>query len=183
MTPFARIGTGLALLCIGGCGDLPISNVTYSDSYHPGETKSSGPDMVVVVRGNPFSIAKPELNSAVVDAMQGWSAWQDHFTDAGNPNAPYRVVMVFNPTSNVGSETYCARPLVADGATAAAPSARVSMVAALCRGGSYLSYVDGSVPVAGGPRDTAFRNAVGRAALLLFPAQNPQANGSDCGEC
>ena len=91
--------------------------------------------------------------------------------------------MIFNPPSNAGMETYCVRPLVIDGATAAASATRVSMGAALCRGDSYLSYVDGSIPVAGGPKGIAFRDAVGRAALLLFPAQNPQANGSDCGEC
>jgi hypothetical protein len=175
-----RAGPGAALLFLAGCGNVPVYYVTYDDSYHAGETRQSSPDVPVVVRGNPYDIPKPAFDSAVIGAMQGWSAWGDHFV-SGNPDAAYRVVVVFNPTSNVGIASYCARPLAVDGASATAPAPRARVVATLCRGGSYLSSADGSILIEGGPDGAAFRNAIGRATLSLFPGQNPTA--SNCASC
>jgi hypothetical protein len=170
-----------ALLGLAGCGDVPVYYVTYDDSYHAGETRLSGPDVSVVVRGDPYGISKPAFDSAVIAAMQGWSAWGDHFIP-GNPDAAYRVVLVFNPTRNVGIADYCARPLAVDGASGTAPAPRARMVATLCRGGSYLSSADGSILIEGGPEGAAFRDVIGRATLSLFPGQNPTAS-SDCPNC
>ncbi len=175
-----RAAMVLTLLYLSGCGDVPIYYVTYDESYHAGETRLSGPDVSVVVRGDPYGIPKPEFDSAVIAAMQGWSAWGDHFI-SGNPDAVYRVVVVFNPTTNVGTTNYCARPLAVDGASSAAPAQRARLVATLCRGGSYLSSVDGSILIEGGPQGAAFRSALGHATLSLFPGQNPIA--SNCISC
>jgi hypothetical protein len=181
MTLFMRAATGLALLGLAGCADLPIYTVNYDDTYHPGETKQSTPVVPVLVRGNPYGIPQPEFNNAVADAMQGWSAWQDHFTAEGNQNAAYRVAMVFSPTTNVGVANYCARPLGVDGASGATLAPRVRVAAVLCRGSSYLSDVEGDITVTGGPDGAAFRKAVGEVTMLLFPVQNPLA--SNCPSC
>jgi hypothetical protein len=181
MIALTRAGVGLALLCLAGCGTTPVYNVVYDETYHAGETKTSSLDMPVVVRGNPFGVPQPELDSAVVDAMQGWSAWQDHFIVATNPNTPYRVVVIFNPTRSVGYGAYCERPLTVDGASATAPAPRALMAATLCRGGTYLASLYGSVDLEGGPQGAAFREAIRQATILLFPVQNPlQAPCASC---
>jgi hypothetical protein len=176
-----RAGIGLALLCLAACGTIPIYNVVYDETYRAGETKTSSLDMPVIVRGNPFGTPQPEFESAVVDAMQGWSAWQDHFVVAANDTAPYRVVVIFNPTRNVGYSTYCERPLSVDGASATAPAPRALMAATLCRGGTYLASLYGSIDLEGGPQGAAFRDAIRQATILLFPVQNPMQ--SNCMSC
>jgi hypothetical protein len=181
MIALMRAGAGLALLCLAACGTVPIYNVDYDETYHAGETKQASLDMPVVVRGNPFGIPQPEFERAVVDTMQGWSAWDDHFIVATNPNTPYRVVVIFNPTRSVGYSAYCERPLAVDGASATAPAPRAQMAATLCRGGTSLASLYGSIDLEGGPQGAAFRDAVQQATILLFPVQNPMQ--SNCMSC
>jgi hypothetical protein len=175
------------LLGLVGCAGVPVFNADYDASYWPGETSAAGPNITVLVRGNPSVLPKAEFDRAVTDAMQGWSAYPTHFTTEGNPNAAYRVVMIFNPPATAGGPTLCARPETADGA-AGTGTARVPLVAALCRGDYYMSLADGTVAAPGGgpgaPLDGNFRTGIGLVTATLFPAQNPQRLGShDCGPC
>jgi hypothetical protein len=65
-------------------------------------------------------------------------------------------------------------------AASAAPTAprpasvRVPLVAALCRGDSYLAWAQGSVPAGTGPQSPAFRHGIGQVTQALFPSQNPE---------
>jgi hypothetical protein len=184
MTAMHKLGATLALLGLTACAGTPVFNVDYDVGYSPGETRANGPDITVVVRGNPSALAKAQFDRAVTDAMQGWSAWPDHFTTEGNPNAAYRVVVIFNPPATAGGPTLCARPELADGAAGDAAAARVPIVAALCRGDSYMSLADGAIAAPGGARDADFRTGIGLLTAALFPAQNPQRDGGpSCAIC
>jgi hypothetical protein len=176
MSAFARMSAAAALLGLAGCA-APIFNVDYDASYLPGETRANGPDITVLVRGNPSALPKAEFDRAVTDAMQGWSFWPDRFTTAGNPNAAYRVVMIFNPPATAGGAVLCTRPEIADAVAGVPASPRVPVVAALCRGDFYVSLAEGAIPAAGGTPSDDFRHAIGLMTASLFPAQNPQRIG------
>jgi hypothetical protein len=178
----------LILLGLVGCAGVPVFNANYDASYLPGETRANGPDITVLVRGNPSALPKAEFDRAVTDAMQGWSAWPDHFTTEGNPNGAYRVVMIFNPPPTAGGPTLCSRPETADAVAGAAGATRVPLVAALCRGDYYISLADGTVAAPdaapGAPLAGDFRTGIGLVTASLFPSQNPQRLGAhDCGVC
>jgi len=183
MKPVMRACVRLAILALAGCASLPVYNTEYSDNYRAGETKAI-PEVPVVVRGAPFAMPKAEFDGTVVNAMQGWSGSSDRFAVAANPNSPYRVVMVFNPTANSYTSGICDRPVSAEGVSDAAASTKLPMAAALCRGNNYLSYVSGSIDTASGPDAAEFRNGIGQATQSLFPVQNPIANTSrGCDHC
>ncbi len=184
MTETTRLSIVVALLGLAGCAGAPIYNVTYDPSYVPGETRANGPDVTVVVRGNPSWLPKGEFDRAVTDAMQGWGFGPVHFTTDGNPNTAYRVVMIFNPSATTGGYTLCTRPLAADAAASGGEPARVPVVAALCRGDAYVSLAEGAINDAGGPRGGDFRNGIGFMTAGLFPAENPQRRGGPaCFHC
>jgi hypothetical protein len=183
MTAARQIGAAMALLAMTACAGAPIYNVEYSPGYQPGETRAQGPDVTVVVRGNPSTLPKAEFDRSVTDAMQGWSFWPDHFTTDGNPNAAYRVVMIFYPPLTAGGPTLCMRPELADGVYGVV-SARVPVVAALCRGDYHMSLAEGSIGAADGPQGVDFRSGVGHITQALFPPHNPQDTGrSGCRMC
>src|SRR5579863_10525783 len=94
----------LTLLLAGGLGviaacsvDTPVSYVSYSPSYTPGEELYAGNQVPVVIRGNPFAVPQPEIDQATIAAMQGWSFAPATFVPAADPNAVYRVVLIFHP--------------------------------------------------------------------------------------
>jgi hypothetical protein len=178
-----RLGV-LALLILTGCAGQPVFNVDYDLSYVPGETRANGTDLTVVIRGNPSDLPKPVFDHAVTDAMQGWGFSLNHFTPEGDPNSPYRVVIVFNPPPTAGGYVLCQRPLTVDAMAQGVQSARVPVVAALCRGDSYLATAEGWIGMAGGPLGPDFRNSIGLLTAALFPSQNPQRHGGpNCPFC
>jgi hypothetical protein len=178
-----RLGV-LGLLALTGCAAQPAYNVHYDISYTPGETQANGPDLIVVVRGNPSDLPKPEFDRVVTDAMQGWAFGPIHFTTEGNPNAAYRVVIIFNPPATATGAVACIRPLTADAVAMGVQPARVPLVAALCRGDTDMSLAEGSIGAAGGPLASDFRTGMGLLTASLFPSQNPQGrSGRDCPMC
>ena len=183
MKPVMRACVRLAILALAGCASLPVYNAEYSETYRAGETKAI-PEVPVVVRGAPFAMPKAEFDGSVVNAMQGWSGSSDRFAVASNPNAPYRVIMVFNPSANSYTAGICDRPVSAEGAADATASPKLPMAAALCRGDNFLSYISGSIDTAGGPDAAEFRTAIGQATQSLFPVQNPASNSTrGCDHC
>lgn len=179
-----RWSAALALLGLTGCGETPVFNVNYDAVYWPGETRANGPDITVLVRGNPSALPKAEFDRAVTDAMQGWSFWPDRFTTAGDPNTAYRVVIIFNPPPTAGGVVLCTRPETADGMPGSLAAARVPIVGALCRGDYYMSVAEGTIAAPGGGRDADFRQGIGLMTASLFPASNPQRNGGpQCANC
>jgi hypothetical protein len=180
-----RLAAALALLGVAGCSTTPVFNVNYDAVYWPGEERANGPDIIVLVRGNPSTLPKAEFDRSVVDAMQGWSFWPNHFTTSGDPNTAYRVVIVFNPPPTAGGPVLCTRPETADTIGGPAPgAARVPMVAAFCRGDYYMSVAEGAIAGPGADGSGDFRNGIGLVTASLFPAQNPQRNGGpQCANC
>jgi len=180
----ARRMAAAALLTLAGCVAAPVYNVDYDASYLPGETSANGRDLVVVVRGNPSDLPKPEFDRAVTDAMPGWGFAPNRFTIEGNPNAAYREIIVFNPPPTAGGPVLCNRPLIVDAVAQGVQPARVPLVAALCRGDSYIAMAEGSIGAAGGPRGDDFRTGIGLLTAALFPSQNPQRHGGPaCAFC
>jgi hypothetical protein len=173
----------LALLALASCAGAPVYNVDTDTSYMPGETRANT-ELTVVVRGNPSDLPKPEFDRIVTDSMQGWGFAPNHFTTEGNPNAAYRVVILFNPPATAGSAVLCNRPLTVDAVARGVQPARVPLVAVLCRGDSYLTLAEGSIGAAGGPRGDDFRTGIGLLTAALFPSQNPQRHGGPaCAFC
>ncbi|HEX3499411.1 MAG TPA: hypothetical protein VHT04_08810 [Stellaceae bacterium] len=184
MTVILRLAAASALLGLSGCTGTPIFNVDYDAVYFPGETRANGPDITVLVRGNPSTLQKAEFDRSVTDAMQGWSFWPDHFTTAGDPNTAYRVVIIFNPPPTAGATVLCTRPMTADAVASGPGGSRVPVVATLCRGDYYMALADGSIAAPGGASDADFRTGIGLMTASLLPAQNPQRNGGpDCAKC
>jgi hypothetical protein len=184
VTVILRFSVALALLSLTGCSGTPVFNVNYDAVYWPGETRANGPDITVLVRGNPTTLPKAEFDRTVTDAMQGWSFWPDHFTTAGDPNTAYRVVIIFNPPATAGGPVLCTRPETADAVAGATAGTRVPLVAALCRGDYYMSVAEGTIAAPGGAGNADFRTGIGLMTASLFPAQNPQRNGGpQCTNC
>ena len=182
MRSFVSRGLAVAaLLALAGCAGVPLTVPYYDGSYMLGEERVAGDLMPMILRGNPFAIPQAELDADVTDAMAGWSWYAPlRFTTQGNPNAAYRVVMVFNPP-NVPNDTYCLRPMPVQAAFGAAPNAaRTQVMAALCRGATVLASASGTIATAEGPRSTSFRRGIGQFTQALFPPSNPEAETGGC---
>jgi hypothetical protein len=113
--------------------------------------------------------------------MRGW-AWYAPltFTTSGNPDAAYRVAMVFNPP-NVPDDTYCRRPMPVEARFGAAPNApRTQVMATLCRGDEVIASASGTIATAEGPRSASFRRGIGQFTQALFPPSNPEAEVGGC---
>ena len=172
----------LAVLAIlASCGvNTPVSYVSYSPSYNPGEELYAGNQVPVVIRGNPFAIPQPEFDSATLAAMQGWAFRPAQFVPAIDPNAVYRVVLIFYPPGNTTGTILCQRPLTANAAFGLPPAPQAPFSAALCRGDASLADVFGRIGTEGGPGGAPFRRGVGQVIASLFPPQNPQNRPDQC---
>ena len=171
----------LALLALAGCAGAPLIVPYYDGSYMLGEERGAGNVMPVILRGNPFAIPQAEFDADVTNAMEGW-AWYVPltFTTSGNPNAAYRVVMVFNPPA-VPDYTYCLRPMPVQAVFGTKPgTARTPLTAVFCRGDTVLASASGSIGSAEGPRSANFRWGIGHFTQTLFPASNPEAETGGC---
>jgi hypothetical protein len=170
----------VVLVALATCEGAPVANVSVSIGYRPGEELSGGNDVPVIVIGNPFPVPQPEFTANAIDAMQGWAFGPAHFVPAVDPNVVYRVMLMFNPSSNVIGETLCTRPPTAQATFGAPPAPQAPLSAALCRGDSYLTYAYGSVPTGDGPTSETFRRGLGQFIRTLFPSRNPQRNFDRC---
>jgi hypothetical protein len=172
----------LAALALAACAGASSVVPTYAVGYTPGEERVAGLDMPVLVRGNPFAIPQPEFDSDVADAMRGWPFRVPlRFIPQGNPNAAYRVVMMFSPPAGTADASFCTRPLPVQAVFGVPPGAvRTSVTAVFCRGDAVLSSASGSLSTAQGPRSPDFRSGVGHFTAALFPAVNPENRPDRC---
>lgn len=163
-------------MATAGCVGVPvISNAIYESGYTPLEWSGAG-DLPVVVRGNPYSVPQSEFDQAVTDDLQGTVlGFPTHFIPASSgPAAVYRVVMMFNPPSGIGASALCARPEPPNALLpAAAPAARVPLSAALCRGDTAVSAVNGWIGTGGKPRSAELKWGISNFGYSLFPPSNP----------
>jgi hypothetical protein len=172
-----------AVLALAACADASYVGVPYySGGYAIGEELAAGPDMPVVVRGNPFAMPQPAFDAAVADAMTGWAFGLPlRFVPVPESNAVYRVIMVFNPPAAVADHAYCVRPLRIDAVFGLPPeAARTPVFAIFCRGDAVLASSSGSLGTAGGPMSPPFREGVGQFTAALFPPANPETQPDRC---
>jgi hypothetical protein len=169
----------LSLAACVGTG-TPLSVPHYAVGYTPGEELYAGPDVPVVVLGNPFPVPQAEFVPSVIAAMQGWSFRPDHFVPAADPYAVYRVIMMLNPPNTIIGETMCERPLRVVAQFGVPPAPRVPVAASLCRGDGNLAFVFGSIETAGGPAAPLFRRGIGQFTAALFPPRNPEERPAGC---
>jgi hypothetical protein len=174
--------TALAALALAACADASLVVPYYAGGYAPGEERVAGLDMPVLVRGNPFAIPQPEFDADVAEAMHGWAFHLPlRFNPQGNPNAVYRVVMMFNPPGATADPVFCLRPLPVQAVFGVPPgAARTPVTAVFCRGDAVLSSGSGSLSTAHGPLSPEFREGVGHFTSALFPAVNPERGPDHC---
>lgn len=181
MGRIARAALIAAAIGLAACAGASYVVPYYAVGYTPGEEAGAGLDMPVVVRGNAFAMPQPAFDQAVTDAMQGWAFRLPlHFTPLGNPNAVYRVVMVFNPPTAVADPAYCLRPLPVQAVFGLPPAPRTPLTAVFCRGDGVLASASGSVSTAQGPFSPEFREGIGHFTAALFPAVNPENRPDTC---
>ncbi len=128
--------------------------------------------MKTEIIGNPFVGSKDELDRVVTSSMTG-----AHFgprlafaTSVSPQNkSPYRVVMIFNPTSGYETGRLCSGPEELSGA----PSKPVRVAAAFCSADRPATYTAGSVSGVDAPTDPAFRDLIRQITIVLFPLQDP----------
>src|SRR5207302_6679983 len=102
-----------SLLALSGCADAPVlvPDYDYGAGFSEGEWGYSASDFPVLVHGNPFAVPQAEFNQAVADEMRGWTLGPEvNFDASGNPNAVYRVAMVFDPPGHATGYSLCAQP-------------------------------------------------------------------------
>jgi len=110
----------LVLLAAGlaACTDQPTITRPYLyGRYDMNEVQwgaGGGRDFHVVVRNNPYSIPKEELDQAVIDAIQGQITYMiTNFTTTPGESArlQYRVEFMFDAPINISGRTLCNRNL------------------------------------------------------------------------
>ena len=160
-------------LLVSACG-LPTTYKWDREQWSPsklGYAAGQGA-MLAEIRGNPFDVAKAELDAAVTGTMYG-----SHFgppvrfvTELPQGTAsPYRVVLLFNPAETTNSRELCA----GDPASGAPTPGRVKIAAAVCAQDLLETSVWGTVAGVTGPDDSAFKALVRQMTTQLFPHQDP----------
>ncbi len=164
--------TGAALTACAGDGTRV--QPPYIGSYDPemlDYAASKGAVLTEVV-GNPFGVAKEELDGAVVGAMRGAHFGQPvtfTTTPPADYTSPYRIVMLFNPAPGAQTNRVCAEPAQ----PSAAQPGELSVIAAFCSKDTVVTSTKGRVSKPQGPRDAAFRLLIRRVTVELFPVRDP----------
>jgi hypothetical protein len=156
-----------------------LSPTTYYGTYTPSVVNSAAASggMLVEVVGNPFDVAKADLEDAVTSAMKG-----AHFgppvdfvtTKPEGFTSPYRIVLVFDDT-----RTYALAELCQKGTSIEPGSGgqHVTVHAALCAGKQPLTGVNGRAGGVTGhvtsPDDWKFRRLISQVTTNLLPPFNP----------
>jgi hypothetical protein len=141
---------------------------TYNDNWQDFFAGAPGSEFLAVVWGNPFKGDKAETDAVVTEtADKAFNRSGYHFSTKPktvNPLAPYLAVLFNAPHSAV------ALPCGDLSALEPRPPSdgRVSIEAALCRGGTRLTAATGSVSGVRGPDDPRFRALVYQIAAKVF---------------
>jgi hypothetical protein len=174
----------LSMLPLAACAsnESYIGASSYDSTYDPGEHLSYGVAIQTFIRGSPFPTLPPALGmGAVLADMQNGGFPQTAFTTAIVPRSPYRVLMVFAPTSGTGLEQLCeidpasisALPL----ASVPPSEGRIGLAAVFCRADRLMAGSGGSIPTGVAPNDARVKGAIQGFMRKLFPASNPASGG------
>lgn len=136
--------------------------------------------MRVVIVGNPFGLERAVFERAVTDAMQGRNLGQPtNFTTTPDSSAHknYRVVMIFNPPTDLTGTQACQPdpPVVSPRATG---GGRLDVFAVFCHTTEVMTQLAAAVPAAAGPNDPMFVELVGQTTRALFAQRSRSATAA-----
>lgn len=164
-----RIAVGLVCLVgLAGCGTAGVQvNPRYMGSYTTDDVRYAAKEGVrAEIVGSPFAAeAQDQLEAVITESIA-----RDHFgptlpvyTEPPEDFiSPYRVVMVFNPTSR-------SYPLCENTPEAGPADGAVYVAAAFCASDRSLTEVKGSAVDVQGPNDARFRRLISTMTVELFP--------------
>lgn len=179
----------VTLLILAGAGSACSFNgvilsptnfyVTYTPSVVNSAAASGG--MLVEVVGNPFDVAKADLERVITSDMKG-----AHFgppvsfvtTKPEGFTSPYRIVMVFDDTRGYTEAKLCKEGTSIEPGTG---GDYVRVYAALCAGTQPLTGVNGRVGEVTGPDDPKFRQLIRQITTNLLPPWNPDRRDDGSG--
>ena len=172
--PFGRLPLLGALLAATGCASANLTYNHYFENYDPSMLSYAAGQgaLYTQIFGNPFDVPKQQLEQKITDTMYG-----SHFgprvpfvtqrpTDY---KSPYRVVILFNPASNLNAAKICRQEAV----PSAAQPGVVRILGALCSNEDRETSVVGEIAGVTGPDDPAFRQLIRQITTLLLPRTNP----------
>lgn len=173
MTTRFAISAALAAV-VAACADASMVQLTEVGAYTPSMLNyaASQGAMKVDIIGNPFDGPKEDLERVVTGELT-----RAHFgpplvfaTSVSPDNrSPYRVVLVFNPTSDYSSGNICDTP----GQATESGDDRIRVKAAFCSADRASTYTTGRVSVTSRPSDARFRQLIRQLGLALFPLRDP----------
>jgi len=172
---------GAASACSPGSVVLSPTNfyITYTPSVVNSAAASGG--MLVEVVGNPFDVAKADLERTITSDMKGAhfgppvnfvTAKPEGFT------SPYRIVMVFDDTQGYTTAKLCKEGTSIEPGTG---GEYVRVHAALCAAQQPLTGVNGRVGEVTGPDEPKFRQLIRQVTTNLLPPQNPDRRDDGSG--
>jgi hypothetical protein len=159
-----------ALLALSACGAGRVNYVFIDSTYSPVEYAQlpyTGP-LYADVSGNPFAIPQEDITRIVNQSIQPSNM------RPGGGKGP-RIHIAFGATASDRTSA-CQAP-----GTKGRIDGRISMVAALCRGGSSaLTYLIGSVDDVTGPDDPRFKAFLRQSVVQLFPRRTDESPDNSC---
>lgn len=177
----------LAAVAVAFLASACTGEVMYTQLYRANSDSfftygASRGEMLAVVAGNPFPVAKDVLERAVTDAMQGsHHGPMTHFSTNPGPSADRnsRVVVAFNTPKAMHARTLCENPAAIP--TAGQEPGKLRADVAFCVESEIYSNVNISMPAVGSPNDPKFRHMIASAMWSLIPSRDPLSD--DNNEC
>ena len=181
-TPAACAAVALALAACGGA--VVTYNEYVVDGFRIDELAFANRegDTLVVIRGNPFDIPKPQFDVAVTDAMQGKNFGPvTNFTTTpqGEARPSLRVVMLFDGPLNLQLDEPCGDLDKVARRDPGAGGGEVIIQATFCSSDQARTAVAGRVTGVTDPSDPRFELLVGTATRTLFPIFPRDLTGAD----
>lgn len=178
----ALVRTPIALAvaaALAGCADGSVVHYSYYNSaYTPGHVgfAAANNPSLAVIRGNPFP--QDRDNRGVVAAMQGRNFGPKmYFNQVQRPDDKYGYKVVLDFGGPAVGYAQCASDPTPP--ATAAPSDRISVMAAFCVGDLLLTDALGSIAAASGPDDPRFQRLIGDLMAALTPPYDPNRRGNE----
>jgi len=168
----------VAVLCLvgvtlGGCElnrVVPKRSKDFKSATEVGYA-FGGRDAWVKIDGNPFTIDQRRFDQTIIDIVAAnWTREPANFTTTPgeSANSAYKLVVVFNPTEGLDSETFCSNRRIS---TAAPTAQKVEAQMAFCRHSDLVNAARGFLYNLKGPGDPALQTVIGDMISTVFPRE------------
>jgi len=176
---FALLTAGLALAACNSSG-IWVTDLARPDSHGLYAWAASKGDLRVVVLGNPFDVAKAELESAVVDALDsvppGGPLGTNSTTPRPGSRTAIRFVFAFDPPRNMSAYALCREDI---GFQPAPSPDTLRTLISFCDGGTLQASSAGQLRRPAGPRDDSFLSLIGNGVWSMVQHPDPTID-ADC---